>query len=238
MSGSAAACWEMVLHSTSISNDERDTGYKFFGGYQFNKNFSLESGYFDLGNFDFTATTLPAGTLNGKIRLKGLNLDVVGILPITEKFSAFGRAGLNYADARDSFTGTGAVGVVNPNPSKRDMNYKFGLGLQYALTESLGIRAEAERYRINDAVGNKGDIDLCLARPGLSLWRNNAGLRLPVGGCFILPVGGCFTNTTRDLHVGSRRAGAGLRANPGAGHRAGRDADRGVLQHPRHPVRD
>ena len=35
--------------------------------------------------------------------------DAVGILPITEKFSAFGRVGLNYAEARDSFTGTGLV---------------------------------------------------------------------------------------------------------------------------------
>lgn len=146
--------------TTSLTNDDRDTGYKLFGGYQFNKNFALEGGYFDLGEFGYTATTLPAGTLNGNIKLKGLNLDAVGILPITEKFSAFGRVGVNYAQAKDSFTGTGAVSVSNPNPSKNDTNYKYGLGLQYAFTESLAMRAEAERYRIDDAVGNKGDIDL------------------------------------------------------------------------------
>ncbi len=33
-------------------------------------------------------------------------------------------------------------------------------GLQYEFTQSVGIRAEAERYRVDDAVGNKGDIDL------------------------------------------------------------------------------
>lgn len=146
--------------TSSITDDDRSTGYKIFGGYQFNKNFALEGGYFDLGKFGFTATTVPAGTLSGNIKVRGLNLDVVGILPITDKFSAFGRAGMNYADARDSFTGTGAVRVTNPNPSKRDTNYKVGLGLQYAFTESLAMRAEVERYRINDAVGNKGDIDL------------------------------------------------------------------------------
>ena len=37
------------------------------------------------------------------------------------------------------------------------------MGLQYAVTESFGLRAEAERYRVNDAVGNKGDIDLVSA---------------------------------------------------------------------------
>lgn len=146
--------------TTSISDDDRSTGYKVFGGYQINKNFALEGGYFDLGKFGFNANTVPAGTLNGNIKLRGLNLDAVGILPITEKFSAFGRAGVNYAQAKDSFSGTGAVGVLNPNPSTRGANYKLGLGVQYAFTDALAMRAEVERYRINDAVGNKGDVDL------------------------------------------------------------------------------
>jgi OOP family OmpA-OmpF porin len=106
------------------------------------------------------ANTTPVGTLNGNIKLQGVNLDAVGMLPITEKFSAFGRLGLNYAQARDNFTGTGFVTVPNPNPSKSQVNYKFGAGLQYDFTKSLGMRLEAERYHINDAVGNKGDIDM------------------------------------------------------------------------------
>ena len=148
------------LATTSIADDDRDTGYKIFGGYQFNRYFALEGGYFDLGKFGFTATTVPAGTLKGNIAVKGLNLDLVGIIPFTDKLSAFGRAGVNYADARDSFSGTGAVNVINPNPTKREANYKLGFGGQYQLTESLGMRLEAERYRINDAVGNHGDVDL------------------------------------------------------------------------------
>ncbi|MBI3525761.1 MAG: outer membrane beta-barrel protein [Betaproteobacteria bacterium] len=146
--------------TTSIIDDNRDTGYKLFSGYQFNRNFALEGGYFDLGKFGFMVNTLPAGTLNGQIKLRGLNLDAVGSLPITDKFSVFGRLGLNYAQARDAFAGTGAINVLNPNPSKRDTNLKVGLGLQYAITDALGMRAEVERYRINDAIGNKGDIDL------------------------------------------------------------------------------
>ena len=146
--------------TTSITDDDRDSGYKIFGGYRFNRNLALEGGYFDLGKFGFTATTVPAGTLNGNIKLRSLNLDAVGILPITGKFSAFGRIGFNYAEARDTFAGTGFVNVLNPNPSKHDTNYKFGLGVQYDFTQSFGMRVEAERYRIDDAVGNKGDIDL------------------------------------------------------------------------------
>jgi OOP family OmpA-OmpF porin len=148
------------LTATSISDHDRDIGYKLYGGYQFNPNFSMEGGYFDLGKFGFTANTSPAGTLDGNIKIRGLNLDLVGTLPITEKFSAFGRGGLIYSQSRDSFSGTGAVGVSNPNPSKNDTGYKLGLGLQYAFTKSLAMRTEVERYRINDAVGHKGDVDL------------------------------------------------------------------------------
>lgn len=144
----------------SLSDDNRSFGGKVFGGYQFNKYFALEGGAFSLGKFGYQATTTPVGTLNGEARVRGLNLDLVGTLPITGDFSVFGRAGLTYAQAKDKFRGTGMVVVNNPNPSERATNLKVGLGLQYALTPAWSVRAELERYRINDAVGNRGDIDM------------------------------------------------------------------------------
>ena len=71
-----------------------------------------------------------------------------------------GRIGAQYANARDAFSGGGAVNVLDRNPSKSAIGLKLGAGLQYALSPSLLIRAEGERYRINDAVGNRGDINL------------------------------------------------------------------------------
>ena len=50
--------------------------------------------------------------------------------------------------------------MLNPNPSEKDTNLKVGLGVQYAMTDALSLRAEIERYRVNDAVGNKGDVDM------------------------------------------------------------------------------
>lgn len=149
------------LTPTAITDNDRHTAYKIFGGYKFNKYFALESGYFDLGEFGYSVTTAPAGTLNGNIKLKGWNFDAVGMLPITEKFSAFGRAGANYAEARDNFSSTGAVSVpATLNASKNTYNYKAGLGVQYDFTESIGLRGEVERYRINDAVNSRGDVDM------------------------------------------------------------------------------
>lgn len=157
------------ITSTTISDDDRGTGYKLFGGYQYDKRFSLEGGYFDLGQFGYTATTVPAGTLVGEAKIKGLNLDLVGMLPVNDQFSAFGRLGMIYAQTKDRFSNTGVVPVpANANPSKSAMSYKFGAGLQYKFSESFGMRAEAERYRVDDAVGNKGDIDLVSV--GLVYW--------------------------------------------------------------------
>ena len=144
----------------SFEDDKRSTAFKAFGGYQFNKNFAVEGGVFSLGRFGYRATTMPTGTLEGQAKVRGLNLDLVGTLPITDSFSVFGRAGFTYAEAKDRFAGTGAVVVADPSPSERAANWKAGIGLQYAFTPALSLRAELERYRINDAVGNKGDIDM------------------------------------------------------------------------------
>ena len=144
----------------SLSDEKNGTGFKLFGGYKFNRFFAMEGGYFNLGKFGFTANTLPLGTLTGKLKVNGVNLDLVAMMPFTERFSAFARAGVIYAEAKDTFTGSGAVTVVNPNPSKRAASYKFGAGLGFDFTRAFGMRVEAERHRIDDAVGNKGDIDL------------------------------------------------------------------------------
>jgi len=148
------------LATTSMSRDESDTAYKLFGGWQFNRHFALEAGYFNLGKFGFTSTTTPAGTLSGQIKLQGVNLDLVGTLPLSERWSAQARIGAQSAQARDTFSGTGAVSVLNSNPSKREINYKVGAGLQYELSRSLFVRGEIERYRINDAVGNHGGVNM------------------------------------------------------------------------------
>lgn len=145
--------------TTAFDADEKDTGYKLFGGYQFNKYIAVEGGYFTLGEFDFSATTQPLGTLEGKVELEGMNFDLVGMMPLSDRFSLIGRVGTQYTEAQTRFASTGAINVTNSGAEQSDTNYKVGLGLQYALTRSLDVRLEFERFRINDTAGNTGDID-------------------------------------------------------------------------------
>lgn len=168
--------------TNSISDRDTNTGYKVFGGYQINQNFAVEGGYFDLGKFGYTASTTPAGTLSGNMRVTGLNLDLVGTLPLSERFSAFGRVGVNYARTRDNFSSTGAVGVINANPSANGTNYKLGVGLQYALSDAWSVRGELERYRVKDGIGNRGHVDM--ASVGL-VYRFGGKMQEPVAKAFV-----------------------------------------------------
>jgi OOP family OmpA-OmpF porin len=145
--------------SSLQSHEQQDTAYKIFGGYQFNRNFAIEAGYFNLGKFTYVAKS-PNGTLNGTYEVEGLNLDLIGTLPLSERFSAFGRIGAQYANTRDSFSGSGSLTPMDRSPSKRDTNLKVGLGLQFDITPSMQLRGEAERYRINDAFDNRGDVNV------------------------------------------------------------------------------
>jgi OOP family OmpA-OmpF porin len=150
------------LATSSIEDRDRSTGYRLFGGYQLSPNFALEGGYFDLGRFGYTARTTPPGTLDGRIRLRGWDLDLVGSLPLTDKLSALARVGVTSIRSNDAFNATPAAHVpyANANPSERSTNIKAGLGLAYAINDAWSARAEVERYRLKDAVGNNGHADL------------------------------------------------------------------------------
>jgi OOP family OmpA-OmpF porin len=145
--------------NATVSDNSRDTGYKVFGGYRFHPNMALEASYFDLDKFGYTARSSATDSLTGQMQVRGLGLDAVLIAPLTEKFSVFGKAGIQYSEARDNFTGTGGVVVRDDSPNISELNSKFGIGMQYAFTDALSVRAELERYRVNDAVGSRGDID-------------------------------------------------------------------------------
>lgn len=139
----------LVAPVLGYTEDDRDTAWKLFGGYQFHRNFAVEAGYFDLGRYDY-GYAAPSGA--GNSRYQGLNLDLVGTLPISDRFSAFARLGAAYTRARSNFGGT--------SETRRDWGPKGGLGIEYAVTPQFAVRGEWERYRVRDAFRGRGDIDV------------------------------------------------------------------------------
>ena len=142
--------------SEVLNEDTRGNAYKAFIGIPFSENWAMEAGYFELGRFGFDASTTTPGTLSGITDIRGLNVDLVGTLPVTENWSLLGRVGAAYAETKGRFAG--AVGSASTK--ERDTQYKYGFGTQYAFTPSLSMRLEGERYRVRDAVGQHDNVDL------------------------------------------------------------------------------
>ena len=146
---------------TSRRSDTKDFGFKLFGGYQFTPYFSLEAGYFDLGSYNLDTAILPSGVLLSDMGIRGINFDAVVTLPVTDKMSVFARAGMNKIELDSDFYGSGsAAGGVYPSGSRRDTHEKFGVGMQFELSEKVSVRVEAERYNLADVIRRDGNVNL------------------------------------------------------------------------------
>ncbi|GHG63203.1 porin OmpA [Alishewanella longhuensis] len=144
----------------ALNQDRHDQGYKLYAGYKFSSYFVLEAGYFDLGRFSFNANTLPVSNYTGRTGVKGWNLDLVGILPISDSWSVLARVGVTRNDTKTRFSSNGLINTSVNNQDNSYTKHKFGLGVQYDISDAFIVRLEAERYRMDDLVGNDGDVDL------------------------------------------------------------------------------
>lgn len=160
------------LTVTGTSVDDTDTGWKLFAGYQFNKYFALEGGYVNLGRFDANTTvtafngtpiTPTSGSANVKVK-DGLYLDAMGILPISDTFSVFGKLGAYSLKTELSVSGGG--GSASEDARNSDLTY--GIGLSYAFNKELGIRAEWERFEKVGDEDKTGQSDIDLLSIGLT----------------------------------------------------------------------
>ncbi|HSW07340.1 outer membrane beta-barrel protein [Aquabacterium sp.] len=120
-----------------ISGNGSGLSGKLFGGYQFTPNLSLETGFAGLGHIDDGS---------GRVSGRAAYLDLLGTLPLNDKWSALGRLGVAHVKL-DSSTGDSS----GSGP-------KLGLGLQYALTTNVALRGEWERYHPS-VFGEKPNID-------------------------------------------------------------------------------
>ena len=125
-----------------IPCEDQDTAWRFFGGYQFNRNWALELGYGDFG--EATASgVIPAGGTAAMIQNSyAFDLTGIGSLYLTERLSLFGRAGFYMGrTTRDvDFSNFPSV-----NDSKTNSGFTYGAGLGYNLGR-FGVRLEWQRY--------------------------------------------------------------------------------------------
>jgi len=115
------------LGNTDVEHADSDVGFKFLGGYQFNRYVAAELGY---------------GLLYDKsdVEVKALEAVAVGMFPIANQFSIIGKLGFANVDFK----------VPAGSDDKTELTW--GLGVQYDFSRNLGVRALWQRYETDDAV--------------------------------------------------------------------------------------
>jgi OOP family OmpA-OmpF porin len=129
---------------TVASCDEKDSAWKFFGGYQFNRNFAIEASYFDYGSVSTNGQLLGL-PVNVSGDISAFGIAAVGILPLGNNFSLFGKLGL----LRTEVDVTASVAGFPSSDSDDETGLHYGVGVLFDLGRNFSIRAEWER---NDEV--------------------------------------------------------------------------------------
>ena len=95
-------------------------------------------------------------------RTRSYGLDLVGTLPILDRLSMTGSAGIARVRADSVFGGAIPIGLFDANAGRYTSASRLGLGVQYDFSRSLGFRFGVERYRnlnANSYGGSNPDAD-------------------------------------------------------------------------------
>jgi len=129
-----------MFGGTVSSCDDKGTGWKIFGGLQINKYFAVEGTYINWGELSGSGTLIGVPvSISGDA--KSFGVAAVGILPINDRFSLFGKAGVLNTTVGARVAGGGAVGTND----ETDTELHLGVGALFHLTDRWSIRGEWER---------------------------------------------------------------------------------------------
>jgi OmpA-OmpF porin, OOP family len=162
-----------IVDATSTLDDS-DTGFGLAGGYQVNRNFAAELAYVDLGETSYAANgtvTDGVGTFDAGLGLdqsaSGPVFSILGIVPIGERFSVFGRLGLALmsvdADVSVSIDGESASDSASTDRS----NMVYGIGGEFSFSQRFGVRLSWDRYAEVGSDDLAGEVDIDLISLGL-----------------------------------------------------------------------
>jgi OOP family OmpA-OmpF porin len=164
-----------VVDLTS-SIDDSDTAFGLAGGYQLNDHFAFEFTYVELGSVEYQASaTITDGeeVADADVGLEssadGPVVSALGIFPIGERFSVFGRVGLSLLTAKGTARVT--IGDITDRDSQDSQKSDpvLGVGAEYSLGKHFAIRLAWDRYFDVGTEDVTGDVDADLYSLGFRM---------------------------------------------------------------------
>lgn len=110
-------------------------------GYQYSRYFSVEGELNDAGRPPMNLFSAPEG-FTSAFRSSGFGVDTVATLPVW-RFSFYGKMGAYHGEPGSPFAAYSTSLLADATPRT---HWRYGLGVRYDFTSSLGIRAQVERY--------------------------------------------------------------------------------------------
>lgn len=136
----------------SVSGDEGSgsvkdnaTGYKLYGGYEFNQYFGVQGAYVDLGKGKIAyADADVQGNFSSKVR--SLYIAATASLPINDQFAVFAKLGVsrNRVKIEDAYTDAGVAGYISESETRTTS--LIGIGAAYNFSKKLAAVLEYEDF--------------------------------------------------------------------------------------------
>jgi len=132
--------------SAGFSCDDPDASFHLYTGGNFNEWLGAEVGYLYLGKAD-----RQGGTTRGH----GLNLSLVGSVPVGQSFKVFGKVGTTWG--RTTVSANPLSG--EPTGDENGFGMSYGAGVQFDIGNAWALVAQWDRNRMKFAGRGREDID-------------------------------------------------------------------------------
>lgn len=136
----------------NVHVDDNPAAFSLGLGYHFNDNFALEVSYLDLGDATAHVHVFSPGNfgLTEHLDASGATVDAIGLIPVSERVSLFGKLGMFNYSLNDRIDSDQAIGPQPPDAS--GTTWDWGLGVQIKISRMVGIRAGYSNYHgVGDA---------------------------------------------------------------------------------------
>lgn len=156
------------------NTDDKDNGYKVFGGYAFADTVAVEVAYINMGeveaysNASGTFYDVVNNSLSGDLytraqsKVEAVTLDLKADFPIVSFVSVILRGGLYTADNKIKIHAgsTFSTQTFSYDKTETTTGLHYGAGLSFKLTDAIALQTEWERLNGVEANGGNSNVDL------------------------------------------------------------------------------